>query len=232
MNDATQRLVPVREVNLLTPVGQLSYPALLEPGPVSREENAKLKYSTTLLIDKESIKEGTMQQLWQELTQTVLTYGVQEFGPKAVTASKPPKPTFNVHGIKDGDNVGQEYAENKWLIRASSGPDFKPKLFMPDDRELNPESDDINAIYPGANAALIVGLYYFPGGDAYKKGCSFTLQAVKITGGGDSLVGFGTTISSEEATNTFKQLGGILENDQQAALPAGESSNDDDIPGW
>ena len=93
-------------------------------------------------------------------------------------------------------------------MRASANADFPPTVLGPDGAPI-PEDRRGELVFPGANAAMIIGFYpYQKSGNA---GVTFNLLAVKLLGGGQRLGGGG--ISATDAAAMFESV---------PALPAPE----------
>ena len=222
---ANTKLPDVGSVRLVTPPGRLSYPNLIVPA--ENRFNQKMEYSTTLFFRKEGRKTEQFKKLWK----TTLIYAVNELGAKAVgKKDDKPDPRFAHPGLIDGDKTDKENQRGLILIRAKASQDRPPRVLGPDGSEL--KADEQHLVYAGANAALLLGLYFwqFQSG----MGVSFNLRGVKLLGGGDSITG-GESISAEAAAKEFDDAG-LPEPERGPLLDAPKDDADggadfnDDIP--
>ena len=215
----TKSILPdVNTLRIVSPPGRLSFPNVI----TARENkfNGKMEYSTMLFFPKEN------HPLWKEMWNQVLTYAVNELGAKAVGKDKDGKatPKFEHPGIIDGDNSEREEQHGQYLLRAKAPEDRPPVLLTRDKKELT--VDDHSLVYPGANARILFGLYFYSG-DGFRAGVSLNLYAVQLLGGGDSLTG-GGSMSAKQAVAMFDECPELDDKSGEAkALDTGADFNDD-----
>ena len=195
--------------NVITPVGLLSFPSLLEPQPYMGDVHRR-KFNACLLLEQARMAEDP---LFSAFTETMKQYAISELGAEYVTADG--KMVFRHEQLFAAASepkfpMGDLPREDYIVIRASTGENFPPVVLDYNGQPLRRETDETGTLkwrnaagewlaerdvtYAGAFAAFQIQLYAYPAGEKYDKetgstvrykaGMSFTLQAVKLFEGG------------------------------------------------
>ena len=126
--------------NVLTPKFRVSYPHLFKPQ--APKPNDKPKYSVTMLFPKNA-------------DLTLIKGAIQAAKIEAYGADKSKWPRVIESPVTDGDdpkNDDKEGYKGHWVIKATTGADYKPQVF---DENGQPTLDQ-SVIYPGCYARAFV----------------------------------------------------------------------------
>lgn len=175
---------------IVTPIGRLSYPYLVEPDNSSRFKDGK--YKTDLLIPKSVMKlEG------KAFKQMVLDVGRFFFDDDSLGFED-----FN-HPFKDGDLIedAPEHVKGHIIIRAKSN--YPISIFGPDAQEMS--AADAEKIKGGDYAKLIVNVYAY---SQQEGGVTLGLQGIQFVKPGKALGGASIGIQEmlEEIEVTVEDL--------------------------
>lgn len=157
-----------RSKRFATPEGRISYPSLFEPNSF---QGGEPRYQCSLLLKKgdPAVEEAieALEALQSDATEEL--YG-----------AKPPR-NFEVWGITDGDEVGDDTAAGHYILKAANK--MRPKIVDADKAEVMDQSEVYGGVYGRLN---VVGKSY---GSKTKGGTTFELLAVQVTRDGDPFGG-------------------------------------------